>query len=171
MNRDDQIADELERHDWTDVHATLIDVCTRFIRSQQALTKFRIASHTLLFRNGVRRGEIQVKYYPAGKNAYYRFGSVFEITHMQITPAGGDLIHRACLALMKDRALRLGAIRIEAILSDELLAKYVRKGWKVSNHYDNSPLLTREAYSTLQLHAHRITRAVRRMSRRNRSIN
>ena len=155
-----------ERHDWTHVRDTLITVCTRFIQSQQASSKSRIASQVLIFRNGDRRGEVHVKYYPAGKNAYYRYGPVFEITHMQIAPSGGDLIHRASLALMKDRRLGLGGIRIEAILSDDLLAKYVRKGWKVANPYDNSPIFTREAYSTLQLHAHRITRAVRRMSRR-----
>jgi len=164
---DDCIASELdERHDWTNVHSTLLEVCTDFILSQQSMPNARIVSHTLIFRSGERRGEIQVKYYPAGRNAYYRVGPVFEITHMQISPAGGDLIHRACLALMKDRRLRLGAIRIEAILSDDLLAKYVRKGWKVTNPYDNSPLLTREAYSFLRLQAHRVTRAIRRMSRR-----
>jgi hypothetical protein len=53
-------------------------------------------------------------------------------------------------------------------LDDSLLRRYIRKGWTVKSEFDNSPLLTRETYEQIQMHARRITRTIRRRARSNR---
>lgn len=164
QDRDASVQRELNMMEWDAGMGTMLEVCRDFIRGAPN----RIVEEQLQFVNGNRRGVIGCKVYPPGRNAYYRDGRVFEINTMMVSPSGGDIVHRTALALFGDRSLGIDCIRIESVLDDSLLRRYVRKGWVLRSQFDNSPLLTREAYIRIQTNARRITRAFRRArSKRN----
>jgi len=95
----------------------------------------------LLFQFGRVRGKVGVQVHKKNKNAYFRSGRVLTIRSMMVTPKGNNIIDPMCRALLKDESLQLACVRIESILDDGLLAKFLEKGWVLNNPLDNSPLL------------------------------
>jgi len=84
------------------------------------------------------RGYINVMYWNAGKFDRLKLGNCLYITHVIISPRGGNILDQTLREVLNNP--KINSIYIEAIMSDEALASFIRKGW-TADGYNNSVFL------------------------------
>ena len=80
------------------------------------------------------RGYINVMYWNAGKFDRLKLGNCLYITHVIISPRGGNVLDPTLREVLNNP--KINSIYIEAIMSDDALASFIRKGW-TADGYNN----------------------------------
>jgi hypothetical protein len=109
-------------------------------RNQEELLFAQVVNDTLY------RGYIRVMYWDWSRKRPHPFPNCLYITHMMITPRGGNLLDTALKQVIHNP--KVDTIYIESIMSDDLLAKFQDKGWTVDGYSNNVYLKKPEASSS-----------------------